>query len=98
AAAWWRGRAKTHHRNAAWADKAVRVASNLSAAEALKTNVIDVISPSLPARLKQVAVRTTVAMGHPLHTANAEIVDTSPGFLTRLLSTLLDPNLIPLLF
>jgi membrane-bound serine protease (ClpP class) len=98
AAASLRGLAKTHHRNAAWADKAVRVASNLSAAEALKMNVIDVISPSLPALLKQVDGRTTVPMGHTLHTANAEIVDTSPGFLTRLLSTLLDPNLISLLF
>ncbi len=98
AAASLRGLAKTHDRNAAWADKAVRVASNLSAAEALKMNVIDVISPSLPALLKQVDGRTTVPMGHTLDTANAEIVDTSPGFLTRLLSTLLDPNLISLLF
>ena len=98
AAASLRGLAKTHHRNAAWADKAVRVASNLTAVEAVQMNVADLISPSLPALLKQVDGRTTVPMGHTLHTANAEIVDTSPGFVTRFLSTLLDPNLISLLF
>ena len=53
AAASLRGLASTHDRNAAWADKAVRVASNLTAAEALKMNVIDAISPSLPALLEQ---------------------------------------------
>ena len=98
AAASLRGLAKTHHRNAAWADKAVRVASNLTAAEAVKMNVADLISPNLPALLNQIDGRTTVPMGHTLHTANAEIADTSPGFLTKLLSTLLDPNLISLLF
>jgi membrane-bound serine protease (ClpP class) len=61
-------------------------------------NVIDLISPSLPALLKQADGRATVPNGHVLHTANAEIVDAKPGLLTRLLSTLLDPNLISLLF
>jgi membrane-bound serine protease (ClpP class) len=98
AAASLRGLAKAHGRNVAWADKAVRVASNLSAVEALRMNVIDVISPSLPALLKQIDGETTVPMGHTLHTSDAEIVNTSPGFVTKLLSTLLDPNLISLLF
>jgi len=51
AAASLRGLGSSHGRNAAWADKAVRVASNLTAAEALKRHVIDVISPSRPALL-----------------------------------------------
>ena len=63
AAASLRGLAKTHRRNAAWADKAVRVASNLTAAEALKMNVVDLISPSLPALLKRSTAATTVADG-----------------------------------
>ena len=51
AAASLRGLAKTHGRNAQWADAAVRKASNLTAAEALRMNVIDLVSPSLPALL-----------------------------------------------
>jgi membrane-bound serine protease (ClpP class) len=98
AAASLRGLAQTHGRNAAWADKAVRVASNLTADEALKLNVIDLIAPTLPALLNRVDGLTTTPANLKLHTAGAEIVDTKPGFLTRFLSTILDPNLISLLF
>jgi membrane-bound serine protease (ClpP class) len=93
-----RGLAATHGRNAAWADKAVRVASNLTAAEALKMNVIDTIAPTLPRLLDKVDGLKTVPAGHVLHTRNAEIAETSPGFVTRFLSTILDPNLLSLLF
>src|SRR5205823_3226822 len=54
AAASLRGLAKAHGRNAKWADAAVRRASNLTATEALQQNVIDLISPSLPALLKTI--------------------------------------------
>src|SRR4051794_4020081 len=72
AAASLRGLAKSHGRNAEWADKAVRVASNLTAQEALDQGVIDLISPSLPALLKTIDGRTTVPAGLTLHTAGAE--------------------------
>jgi membrane-bound serine protease (ClpP class) len=98
AAASLRGLASSHGRNAAWADKAVRVASNLTAAEALKMNVIDTIAPTLPRLLDKVDGSKTMPAGHVLHTRNAEIVETSPGFLTRFLTTILDPNLLSLLF
>jgi membrane-bound serine protease (ClpP class) len=98
AAASLRGLATTHGRNAAWADKAVRVASNLTASEALKMHVIDTIAPSLPALLDKIDGETTMPAGLKLHTANAEIVNDSPGFITRFLSTILDPNLLSLLF
>jgi membrane-bound serine protease (ClpP class) len=98
AAASLRGLASSHGRNAAWADKAVRVASNLTAAEALKMNVIDTIAPTLPRLLDKVDGSKTTPAGHVLHTRNAEIVETSPGFLTRFLTTILDPNLLSLLF
>src|SRR5207248_9634002 len=61
AAASLRGLTKTHGRNAKWADAAVRKASNLTAAEALRMNVIDLISPSLPALLKAIDGRKSVA-------------------------------------
>jgi membrane-bound serine protease (ClpP class) len=98
AAASLRALAKSHGRNAAWADRAVRKASNLDADEALRMNVIDVIAPSLPALLRKVDGRVAVPRHLTLHTANATIDDVHQGFFTRLLSTLIDPNVVGLLF
>jgi membrane-bound serine protease (ClpP class) len=97
AAASLRGLAKSHGRNAAWADAAVRRASNLTAEEAVRMHVADLISPSLPALLKTIDGRRTVRHA-TLHTAGATIVDVRPGFFTRFLSTLIDPNIVSLLF
>jgi len=98
AAASLRGLAKTHGRNAQWADAAVRKASNLTADEALRMNVIDIVSPSLPALLRTIDGRVTTPRHLTLHTAGAQIVDVKPGFFTRFLSTLIDPNIVSLLF
>ncbi len=98
AAASLRGLAKLHGRNVKWADLAVRKASNLSADQALQMNVVDDIAPNLPALLDKIDGRKTVGKDFVLHTADARIVEASPGFFTRLLNTLINPNLIPLLF
>jgi len=98
AAASLRGLAKSHGRNAAWADAAVRKASNLTAEEALRKNVIDVVAPTLPALLDKVDGRVTVPRDFKLDTRDATVVNASPGFFTRFLSTLIDPNIISLLF
>ena len=98
AAASLRALAKSHGRNAQWADAAVRKASNLSAPEALRMHVIDVIAPTLPALLRTIDGRTTTPRRLTLHTAGAQIVDVRPGFFTRFLSTLIDPNIVGLLF
>ena len=98
AAASLRGLARTHGRNAKWADAAVRHASNLTAAEALRMDVIDLIARDLPTLLDRIDGTKTVPRGYTLHTADAEITDVHPGFVTRFLSTLIDPNLIGLLF
>jgi membrane-bound serine protease (ClpP class) len=98
AAASLRGLAKFHGRNQLWADLAVRKGSNLSADEALRRNVIDDLAPNLPALLKKIDGRKTVGKNFVLHTAGAQIVEAHPGFFTRLLNALIDPNLIPLLF
>jgi membrane-bound serine protease (ClpP class) len=98
AAASLRGLAKFHGRNQLWADLAVRKGSNLSADEALRRNVVDDIAPNLPALLTKIDGRKTVGKDFVLHTAGAQIVEARPGFFTRLLNALIDPNLIPLLF
>jgi membrane-bound serine protease (ClpP class) len=98
AAASLRALAVSHGRNGAWADSAVRVASNLSSSEALRMNVIDVIAPDLPTLLRDIDGRTTKPRGLTLDTAGDTIVTREMGFLTRLLDTLLDPNILSLLF
>ena len=98
AAASLRALSKSHGRNAVWADAAVRKASNLTAAEALRMNVIDMIAPTLPALLAKSDGYKTVPKGYTLHLAGAQIDEVSMGFLDRVLNTLLNPNLISLLF
>jgi membrane-bound serine protease (ClpP class) len=87
-----------HHRNVAWADLAVRKADNVDDQRALKIHVVDVLAPTLPALLDKIDGRTTIGKSLVLHTAGAQIVEAHPGFFTRLLNALIDPNLIPLLF
>jgi membrane-bound serine protease (ClpP class) len=93
-----RALAQSHGRNAKWADRAVRVATNATAQEALSMNVIDGIATSLPALLQKVDGVKTKPRGYTLHLAGAQIHDVHPGFFTRLLNTLIDPNIIALLF
>jgi membrane-bound serine protease (ClpP class) len=99
AAASLRSLAKGQGRNARWADRAVRVASNLTEREALRMNVIDLVAPNLTAFLREVDGRTTVLKHLTVHSRPVlELRTSSPGFLTRVLSTLIDPNLLFLLF
>jgi membrane-bound serine protease (ClpP class) len=87
-----------HHRNAAWAALAVRKASNLDEQRAKRMNVVDVLAPNLPALLNKIDGRKTIGKNFTLHTAGAQLVQVHPGFFTRLLNALIDPNIIPLLF
>src|SRR4029450_8543193 len=66
--------------------------------EALRMNVIDLISPDLPALLKTIDGRTTKPRGLTLHTAGDTIVTKEMGFFTRLLDTFINPTLLSLLF
>jgi len=60
--------------------------------------VIDMIAASLPGLLDRADGMKTVPRGFVLHTKDAQITNVSPGFFTRFLSTLIDPNIISLLF
>lgn len=93
-----RALAQSHGRNARWADRAVREATNATAQEALKLNVIDAVAPTLPALLQEADGVKTKPRGYTLHLAGADIHDVHPGFFTRLLNTLIDPNILTLLF
>jgi membrane-bound serine protease (ClpP class) len=92
--------AAAHKRNTTWPAKAVRVASNLTAQQALQMHVIDAIAPSLPALLQKLDGYRTKDAQRPftLHLANAHVDYDKPGLLTRVLNALIDPNIISLLF
>jgi membrane-bound serine protease (ClpP class) len=100
AAASLRSLAAAHKRNTSWPVLAVTKASNLTAQEALSRHVVDAVAPSLPALLRQLDGYRTKDAGRPftLHLAGAQITTVSPGFSTRFLNTLIDPNLISILF
>jgi membrane-bound serine protease (ClpP class) len=100
AAASLRSLAAAHKRNTTWPLLAVTKASNLTAQQALHMHVIDTIAPSLPALLRSLDGYHTKDPQRPftLHLAGAQITTVSPGFFTRLLNTLIDPNLISILF
>jgi membrane-bound serine protease (ClpP class) len=100
AAASLRALAAAHHRNTTWPVLAVTKASNLTSQQALAKNVIDVIAPTLPALLRTLDGYHTKDESRPftLHLANARLTTVSPGFLTRFLNTLIDPNIVSLLF
>jgi membrane-bound serine protease (ClpP class) len=93
-----RALAQSHGRNAKWADRAVRVATNATAQEALRMHVIDAVAPTLPALLQHAEGVKTKPRGFVLHLAGAQIHDVHPSFFTRLLNTLIDPNILTLLF
>lgn len=93
-----RALAQNHGRNAQWADRAVRKASNVTANEALRMNVIDAVAPTVADLLQKADGVKTKPRGYVLHLAGAQIESAHLGFFARLLNTLLDPNIISLLF
>jgi membrane-bound serine protease (ClpP class) len=93
-----RALAESHGRNAKWADRAVRVATNATAREAKAMNVIDAVAPTLPALLRESDGVKTKPKGFVLHLSGAQIHDVHPSFFTRLLNTLINPNILTLLF
>ena len=94
AAAYIRGLAQLRGRNAKWAERAVREAVSLSADEALRMHVIDLVAADVPALLVAVDGRSLQAAGvtRTLHTAGAPIVDDTPGWRTQLLGVITNPT------
>ena len=94
AAAFIRGLAQRHGRNAEWAERAVREAVTLTASEALREKVIDVVAVDVPALLKQIDGRqVSVAGGNvTLSTRDLATVEMPPGTRHRLLSVIANPS------
>lgn len=99
AAAYLRGLAQLRGRNAEWAERAVRESVSLSANEAVKDNVIDLIATDLPDLLARLDGRTveTSAGKHTLATQGAEVIVMSPDWRTRLLAVITNPTVAMIL-
>lgn len=100
AAAFIRSISEKRNRNIKWAEDAVRKSLSITETEALKANVIDLISPNLQDLLKQIDGREveTTKGKQVLKTANAEIKEVEMSFAMKLLSILSDPNIAYILF
>ena len=82
-------------RNPDFAELAVREASSLSAEQALKQNVIDVIAADLPDLLRQIDGMTVMLNGseHILQTAGLAVEPMAPDWRISLLSVITNPNI-----
>lgn len=95
AAAYIRSLAQLRGRNAEWAERAVREAVSLSAAEAYKQKVIDFVAADLPDLLRQAEGRKLkLAVGETtLALAGATVVTIEHNWKERLLAAIADPNI-----
>ncbi|AGA71193.1 serine protease [Pseudomonas plecoglossicida] len=94
AAAYIRGLAQLRGRNADWAEKAVREAVSLSASEALRLDVIDLMADDLRDLLHKLDGKTLTVAGQPLQlqTAGANLVEHLPDWRTRVLAVITNPS------
>ena len=94
AAAYMRGLAKLRGRNADWAERSVRSAENLAAAEALEQGVIDLVANDVSDLMAQLEGRVVRVLGgeQTLNTADLQVQVLEPSWRTRLLQVITDPN------
>ncbi len=99
AAAYIRGLAQLRGRNSEWAERAVREAVSLSAAEALKLKVIDLVADDVGQLLERLDGRKLELQGRVqvLATAGVAVTPFEPDWRTRSLSIITNPTIAYLL-
>jgi len=99
AVAYIRALAELRHRNADWAESAVRQAASLSANQALAQNVIDLIANDVTQLLTQLDGRSVTTQSGPttLATRHILIERVTADWRTQLLAVLTNPNVAYLL-
>jgi membrane-bound serine protease (ClpP class) len=95
AVAYIRALAELRGRNADWAETAVREAASLSATDALKQHVIEIVAKDVPDLLQQLQGRKVNATNHEivLDTQGLVVRTISPDWRTRLLLVLTHPTI-----
>ena len=99
ASAYIRSLAELRDRNVEWAESAVRDGASLSAEEALKMQVVDLVAVDVPELLDAVHGWRAVTPGEDrlLNTEGIVLQDFTPTWRDRLLAVLSDPNIALLL-
>ncbi|MBI5551114.1 MAG: nodulation protein NfeD [Desulfobacterales bacterium] len=92
-----KGIAQRRGRNAEWAEKAVRESVSITADEALKNNVIDLVAKDLDDLIAQIKGRKIQGKGK-LGLDNARIEEIVPNLRTKILKLISDPNIAYILF
>lgn len=95
AAAFIRSLAQQRGRNAEWAERAVREAVSLTASEALKLNVIDLMANDLPDLLAKMDGRTVSINDTPMRlaTRGLSVEMSPPDWRQRVLAVITNPSL-----
>lgn len=95
AIAYIRSLAQMRGRNEKWAEKAVREAASLPAAEAVKMNVVDLMADNIADLLAKTDGREVTAASRKLKlaTANKTVVAIPPDWRTELLAVLTNPTI-----
>jgi membrane-bound serine protease (ClpP class) len=94
AVAYIRGIAEKKGKNADWAEKAVRESVSISAEEALKLNVIDLVTPNLAQLLTDIHDRNVLLITGEkvLYTEHVKIKPIAMGWRHRILDAISNPN------
>ena len=95
AIAYIRSLAEQRGRNADWAEKAVREGANVTAQEAVRTGVVDLMANDLNDLLRKIDGRTVETAGGPvtLQTAGARVERIEMGWVDELLHAISDPTI-----
>jgi membrane-bound serine protease (ClpP class) len=95
AVAFIRSLAELRDRNVEWAEEAVRKASSISANEALRLDVINLVSPDIEHLLSDLDGRKVLVAGkdETLSTKGLTVERIEPDVLTEILNIITDPNI-----
>jgi membrane-bound serine protease (ClpP class) len=93
-----RALAQSHGRNADWAERAVRVAANLPASDAVAQHVAEFEAGTQAELLARLDGFRTKPKGLVVHTRGARVQVVQMSFPLRVLQALIDPNIVFLLF
>lgn len=86
------GIAKRRGRNVKWAEKAVRESVSVTADQALKENIVDVVAADLDDLIRQINGREIPGKGR-LQLADARRITIQEGLRTKVLKTISNPNI-----
>jgi membrane-bound serine protease (ClpP class) len=94
-ASYGRGIAQERGRNAEWVEKAIRESVSITADEAVKKHVVDLVAPDIDELIRLLNGREVTIRGSQVTLNTEGLVKTyyRPGFRDKILKTISDPNI-----